>query len=262
MLAHGFPDEPMTFAGTARALVAKGFRVVLPTMRGYAPSSEAKSQSYDVVHLGDDLVELADVVSKDAPVHLVGHDWGAIAAFSAVAAAPHRFRTLTTVSVPHLVAMSAHLRNAEQLARSWYIGMFQVPWYAERRLAADDFALIERLFRDWSPGYAASAEELDAVKAAIRPRVGAVLAYYRALKSPEALFGEARRRTWKKVSIPAVHVHGADDGCIGIACCEGAESHYEGPYRLVRVEGAGHFVTREAPDALTEAILDVMRLAP
>jgi pimeloyl-ACP methyl ester carboxylesterase len=255
ILAHGFPDEPMTFAGTARALVSAGFRVVLPTMRGYAPSSEAKDGIYDPAALGDDLVALARAVSPDRPVHLVGHDWGAIAAFSAAAAAPEVLATLTTISVPHFAGLLPHFRSSAQLGRSWYIGLFQTPWLAERTLRKDDLAFVDRLYRDWSPGYEPTADELDAVKAAIRPRVPAVLAYYRALGSPRALAGASRARMFARVTVPALHVHGADDGCFGIECCEGAEAHYDADYRFVRVEGAGHFVTREQPEALTRALL-------
>lgn len=258
LLAHGFPDEPMTYARQLDMLVTAGFRVAAPTMRGYAPSGEPRSGRYTISALGDDLVALAEALSPDAKVHLVGHDWGAIAAFSAAAVAPERFATLTTMAVPHAGALLPHFQRAEQIQRSWYIGMFQLPIIAERRLARDDLALVERLFRDWSPGYEPSVDELDAIKAAIRPRVKAVLAYYRALRSPAGWFGEDRERMFARVEVPALHIHGAEDGCIGIECCEGAEAFYDAPFRMLRIEGAGHFVTRERPEIVSDAILELI----
>ncbi len=159
LLAHGFPDEPMTFQAQMRALSAAGYQVVAPTMRGYAPSSEARSGRYDPTATGDDLLALADYFSKDAKVRIVGHDWGAIAAFSAASVGAHRIEQLVTLAVPHARALLPHFGRSEQLQRSWYIGLFQLPLVAERRLAEDDLALIDRLFADWSPGYSPSEED-------------------------------------------------------------------------------------------------------
>lgn len=255
ILAHGFPDEPMTFRAQIEALVAAGYRVVAPTMRGYEPSSESSSGRYDPSATGDDLIALADHYSKDEKVRIVGHDWGAIAAFSAAAAAPERISQLVTMAVPHARALLPHFSRSEQIQRSWYIAMFQLPLFAERRLAENDLALVDRLFSDWSPGYAPTEDELAAIKAAIRPRVHAVLAYYRALKSPTRWLGGDRERLFARVRVPAMHLHGADDGCIGIECCEGAEAFYDAGYRFVRLEGAGHFTTREAPEAVNRELI-------
>lgn len=262
ILAHGFPDEPMTFRAQLDALVAEGFRVVAPVMRGYAPSSESRSGVYDPGSTGDDLIALANTFSPDAKVHLVGHDWGAAAAFSAAAAAPDRIATMVTMAVPHVRALLPHYQRAEQIQRSWYMGLFQLPIVAEKELAKDDFALIDRLFRDWSPGYSPTTDELDAVKEAIRPRIRAVLAYYRSLRSPAGWFGESRSRLFAHVRVPTTHVHGADDGCIGIECCEGAEAYHDAGYRFVRVEGAGHFVTREKPSEISQILLEAIRNPP
>lgn len=262
ILAHGFPDEPMTFRAQMDALVAAGFRVVAPVMRGYAPSSEAKSGRYDPGTTGDDLVGLAERFSPDAKVHLVGHDWGAVAAFSAAARAPERVATMVTMAVPHMRALLPHYERAEQLQKSWYMGLFQLPIVAENELSKHDLALVDRLFRDWSPGYAATEDELDAVKAAIRPRIKPVLAYYRSLVRPSGWFGDSRARLFAHVTVPTTHMHGADDGCIGIECCEGAESFHDAGYRFVRFEGAGHFLTREQPEATSAALLEAIRNPP
>lgn len=259
VLAHGFPDEPMTFRAQLDALAEAGFRAVAPAMRGYAPSSESASHRYDPTSTGDDLIALADHFAPGEKVRIVGHDWGAVAAFSAAASAPHRVSHLVTMAVPHLRALLPHFSRSEQIQRSWYMAMFQLPVYAERRLGENDLALVDRLFSDWSPGYSPTDEELRAIKAAIRPRIPAVLAYYRALRSPSAWLGSDRERLFAHVRVPTMHIHGADDGCIGIECCEGAESYHDAGYRFVRLEGAGHFTTREAPEAVNRELLSFFR---
>jgi pimeloyl-ACP methyl ester carboxylesterase len=248
---HGFPDERTTFRHQVPALVAAGYRVVCPAMRGYAPSGLARSGRYDAEALARDVVALADHFSPSAPARLVGHDWGAIAAFAAAALAPGRFARLCTMAVPHAAAFARAFGPA-QARRSWYVGLFQLPGLAEARLRAGDFALVDRLWRDWSPGYRASRDELRAVKDGLAGREGAVLAYYRALRS----FRSAPRRLlFARVRVPALHLHGADDGCVGVGCTEGAERFHEGPYQLRVIEGAGHFLQREAPKEVNGALV-------
>jgi pimeloyl-ACP methyl ester carboxylesterase len=253
--AHGFPDEPGTFRAQLPALVGAGFTVVLPTLRGYAPSSVPRSGRYEPAAVARDLLAIADHYSPDAPARIVGHDWGAVAAFALAAMAPTRVSHLVTMAVPHLRAVLPRFATRAQLRRSWYTGLFQLPVAAEIALSANDFALIERLWRDWSPGYRASADELGAVKDAIRGREGPVLAYYRAFFSPRAIFDPTARSLLAPVRVPSLHLHGVDDGCVGIECVEGAERFYEAPYELVRVEGAGHFLQRERPAEVNDALL-------
>jgi pimeloyl-ACP methyl ester carboxylesterase len=250
--AHGFPDCPRSFREQVPALVAAGFRAVTLSMRAYAPSSPSRSGRYDAAALGGDLLALADALSPDAPVSLVGHDWGAVAAYAAAALAPARIHRLVTAAVPHLRVAGARWLRPSQLRRSWYMGFFQLRGLSERRLAADDMALVERLWRDWSPGYACPVDEMEAVKRALAPHLPDVLGYYRAVLSFD---GRARRALLARTQVPALYVHGVDDGCVGVELADGVESAYAGPVELQRIAHAGHFVHLEQPRAFNEAML-------
>ena len=256
--AHGFPDCARSFRLQVPALVGAGFRVVCPWLRGYAPSTRARDGRYDPAALGNDLVALARHFSPGAPARLVGHDWGAIAAYAAVALAPGAFSHLATVAVPHLRVAARRFATPAQLRRSWYMAMFQLPRLAERRLAAHDFALVDRLWRDWSPSLRAPADELAAVKDALRGREPDVLAYYRALFSRAA--PSTGRLLRRRTRVPSLYVHGLDDGCIGVALADGVERAYAGPVAVHRLRG-GHFVHQEAVEQFNGILVEFLKTA-
>jgi NAD(P)-dependent dehydrogenase (short-subunit alcohol dehydrogenase family)/pimeloyl-ACP methyl ester carboxylesterase len=91
-----------------------------------------------------------DVVSPDAPVHLVGHDWGAFLCWEAVLTdgVRERVASFTAVAGPRIDVvrewaarrLGTSARGLRELAgqarRSWYIGAFQLPWLPERLLGA------------------------------------------------------------------------------------------------------------------------------
>jgi pimeloyl-ACP methyl ester carboxylesterase len=256
LCAHGFPDDARTFRHQVKPLVDRGFRVVCPTMRGYAPSSVARSGRYDGEVLGRDLCALAQKFSPDSPVRLIGHDWGAIAAYAATALEPQRFSQVVTIAVPHILSVVPRLALPAQARRSWYIGMFQLRTIAEMRVAEKNFALIDRLWRDWSPSYEATKEDLDLVKAGLATRLPEVLGYYRAFFSTTSLLGAPRRLLFAKTSVPTLYLHGEEDGCVGVELTQGMEQHFTAGVSIQRIAGAGHFVHLEKPDVVNALLLD------
>jgi len=258
LCAHGFPDDAATFRGQTGPLTERGFQVVCPTMRGYAPSGVSKSGRYDAESLGRDLVALADVFSPDKPIRLIGHDWGAVAAYAATALAPHRFSHLVTIAVPHVRSTLGRLVTPAQLRRSWYMAYFQLKGIAERGLAKNNLGLIDRLWRDWSPDYHASADDLEHVKRGIKDRIEPVLGYYRAFFSPRSLLGASRTLLLQQTTVPAMHIHGEDDGCIGVELTLGMERHFSKGIVVQRIRGAGHFVHLEVPEIVNPILLDFL----
>lgn len=259
LLAHGFPDCARTFRRQLPALVAAGYRVVAPWLRGYLPSTLARDGRYDVAALGSDLIALARHYSPRAPVRLVGHDWGALAAYAACALAPSTFAHLTTIAVPHPRIVGPRFLRPTQLRKSWYIALFQIHGSAEWLLRHDDFALIDRLWRDWSPAFSVEREELAHVKAALAPlpHTRAALAYYRAV--PRLLFAPVTARLLTaRTRVPSLYVHGRDDGCMGIEICTDVERGYAAPVTFAPLDG-GHFVHLENAERFNALLLEHWR---
>jgi pimeloyl-ACP methyl ester carboxylesterase len=259
---HGFPDHPASFEPLAGALANAGYRAVTPWMRGYAPST--LEGPFDLDRLAADLVELALALSPSRAAALVGHDWGAAATYAALAARPARFAAAVTMAVPHPLAFLRSLRRADQLRRSWYMGLFQLPGVAERAVAHDDYALIDALWRTWSPGFALAPQAMAQLKACLAASMPAPLGYYRAMVRPvAAAAARVRRAAADRVPVPTLHLQGADDGCIDVDAGAGQEAKFSGPFETRILADAGHFLANERPDEVASAVLEwLTRHAP
>src|SRR5215831_1910240 len=80
---HGFPDSAHTWRYLLPALARAGFRAVAPFMRGYAPTGIPVDGAYGIGALAADAVALHEALDGDDDAVLIGHDWGAEAAYPA-----------------------------------------------------------------------------------------------------------------------------------------------------------------------------------
>lgn len=244
---HGFPDDAGTFDPLAERLDC---RVVAPYMRGYRPSGVAPGGDYSARTLGRDALALAGAFDAD---HLVGHDWGAVAAYAAARADPGAFDRVVGMAVPPRFDALVW-SYPRQFLRSWYVWTFQVPG-AERLLSVRDHRLVELLWRAWSPGWAYDEDRLAAVRESIRGREREVLAYYRQFVRPVVarLPREGVPEVDGRIETPTLVLAGEEDRCIGSEAFERADDPLADG-RVERVPGAGHFLHRECPDAVAEEV--------
>jgi 4-alpha-glucanotransferase len=262
---HGFPDHARSFRSQLPALAKAGFRAVAPYLRGYAPTEVPPSGPYQAAALATDAAALVEALSPSEPAFVFGHDWGALAAYGAAQLAPRRIRKIATAAVPHgPQLLQAIVSNYDQMRRSWYIFMFQMPT-AEAAVSDAGFAFLDRMWADWSPGWTVPAEEMAALKDTFRkPGVlSAALGYYRhtfnpALQAPELAELQSKMMT-APMPVPALVFHGRRDGCIGVETLEGMEALCPQGLAKVVIEDAGHFVHQEKPDRVNEALIAFFR---
>ncbi|MFD7439828.1 SDR family oxidoreductase [Streptomyces sp. NPDC059909] len=143
LLVHGYPDSKEVWSEVATRL-AERFHVVLYDVRGHGRSTAPVPLrgGFTLEKLTDDFLAVADAVSPDRPVHLVGHDWGSVQSweFVTVKRTEGRIASFTSMSGPSLDHFGHWIkqrvtrptpRRVGQLlgqgAKSWYVYMLHTP---------------------------------------------------------------------------------------------------------------------------------------
>src|SRR5438093_4058719 len=208
LFLHGFPDDPPTAVPFFEHL-AETHRVVAPWLRGYAPSPVGGPHDLDT--LAADAIALIDRLGGQ--VDLVGHDWGGAITYTVCAAAPSHVRRAVTLAIPHPATLIRSLAHSKQWKKSWYMALFQLPGagYLVRRR---ELALIDRLWRAWSPGFTLDSARRDELHACLERSLPAPLEYYRAIVRPLTTFSDRMRKAETHIATPLLQLHGNDDGCI------------------------------------------------
>ena len=253
---HGFPDLPLTWRHQGPAFAKAGYRLVAPTLRGYAPS--LRLPDVRVATLARDTLSQLEQLGG-GPAVILGHDWGAVIATAAASlGGPARVRALVTLAVPHLGgALGALLHHPAQLLRSAYMLRFQREAAARAWLGAGDLDGLRALWARWSPGYTPEPEALNAVLDALRSpeALTATTAYYRQAVRPGA--GESWRLMLGQGPCPALLLMGEDDGCIGwdFARRSAKPEYFPAGLTVTGLANAGHFAHQERPDEVNTAAL-------
>jgi pimeloyl-ACP methyl ester carboxylesterase len=258
LLLHGFPQFWYQWRHQIPALVEADFRVVAPDMRGYNLSDKPPGvQAYRVELLARDVERLILACGERTAV-VVGHDWGAIAAWIAAMRRPGRVERLAILNVPHPARSLDGLLSPMQLLRSSYMFYFQIPRLPEEVIRAGDFALLRTVFRsDPVRSEAFTAEDIVRyIEAIARPgALTATINYYRALlRYP----GETRALL-QRVEAPVLVIWGERDRFLSRRLAEPPHLWVPNLIRVKRLPDASHWVAEDRPLEVNTLLLDFLR---
>ena len=259
LCVHGFPDSAHTWRFLLPELAKAGYRAVAPFTRGYAPTAIAPDHCYQTGALAADVNALHQALGASSDAVLIGHDWGASTVYVAGANAPDRWRRVVALSVPPGLALrNAFQGNLAQIQRSWYMFYFQSA-LAETAIPANDYALIDLLWREWSPGFESPVDLQNFKQCVVDPEhLKAALGYYRASlgSGPRTeAYNAIQNKGLEPLRQPVLYLHGRDDGCIGAELAEQAQAQC--PWLTVEIlDGVGHFMQLENPARVNQRILE------
>lgn len=145
ILVHGWPEIAYSWKNQFAPLVAAGYRVIAPDLRGFGGSSAPREKSeYDIRHMTDDLTRLLDAINLREAV-FCGHDWGGAIVWPMAQLHPRRVSGVIGVCTPHRPPPPAPpltiIKN--RFGDSHYFIQFQEDGRIEDLFSKD----IERFFR-------------------------------------------------------------------------------------------------------------------
>lgn len=248
VLLHGFPDTHRLWRHQIPALVGAGFRAIAPDLRGRGESDMPEGvEDYAMPLLMQDVTGIMDALGIERAV-VVGHDWGAALAWVVASFASPRVEKLVAVSVGHPAAFSR--RTVEQLARSWYMWLFQFD-IAEELFSKDDW----RLFRE---SFATQGEKEEYIEILSKPgRFTAGLNWYRANITQQSLV--APPLEFPPIACPVMGVWGAGDFALSEKQMTDSKDYVSGTFRYERFEDAAHWIQLEQPERFNALLLDFLR---
>lgn len=258
LLLHGFPEFWWSWHNQLVSLPAAGYRAAAVDLRGYG-ASDKPPRGYDLVTLASDVAGLVRALGE-ANAIIVGHDWGGLLAWTMAVYHPKVVQRLVAVSAPHPLRLRQAIRGeGGQVWATRHTLGFQLPMWPERRLVANDAALIGRLLHEWSgPGWPDERTE-RLVRGAIQiPGVAhCALEYHRWLIRSQPRPDGIRygRRMRVPIQVPTLQLHGALDSCMLPASAQGSGRYVAAPYRWKLIEGAGHFPHQERPRTFDAQLL-------
>jgi len=270
ILLHGFPDDAHAYDQVAPVLAAAGYRALAVYLRGYGPTrflDPVVARTAEQAAIGQDVIDFADAL-KLPRFAVAGFDWGCRAACVASALHPERVRAAILVggyTIQNTVT-PARAAAPQAVRRLWYQWYFNTD-AGRAGLEQNRRGLCELMWREWSPTWRFSDETFSLTAASFdNPDfVDCVIHSYRHrnFNAPgEARFLETERQLAQRppISVPTIALHGGDDGFGRPAAEITAAERATLPKLIAKriIEGAGHFLPHEKPEAVASALLDAL----
>lgn len=250
LFLHGFPEFWYSWRHQIPEF-AQTHKVVALDLRGYNDSDKPTNPAaYKMPELIQDVHDVITGLGYERCI-LVGHDWGGAIAWSFTYAYPERVERLIVLNIPHPARFFEGLRTPQQLLRSWYMFLFQLPALPELLFQLDDYRLIDWLLRGMAINKAAFTDaDIEAYKNAFAKRgaLTASLNYYRNLFDPDTV-----PSSWGILDVPTLMIWGEDDLPLGKELSYGTDQ-YVRDFQVHYIPHCSHWVQQEQPQLVNQYI--------
>lgn len=287
LCVHGWPENWYSWRHQMTHLAAQGYRVAAMDVRGYGGSSRPEPiEAYRVTELAADAAAVIESLSPDAPAVIIGHDWGAPIVYTTARVHPERVRAVVGMSVIYRPAAAGDPMELWEMLyadRFFYMRYFQEPGVAEAAFGADLAVALRKIYfagsgdspvEAWTgeqPKEAAmldflvdpdpapewmGADEMGAIEAAHGS--GSIHGWFHRYRAQGFDGADVEPIGEPNLQQPACFIAGADDivrhFVPGMDLFAAADEAYADPRGVTLVDGIGHWVQQEAPDATNAAI--------
>ena len=270
MLLHGWPYDIHSYISVAPALAALDYRVIVPYLRGNGPTrflSPTTFRSGEQAALGYDIIELLDALGISSAI-LAGYDWGGRGANVAAALWPERCDGLVSVNSYQIqnLAVAWEPLDAQIESGFWYFYYFLTP-RGEQALVRNTKEIARVVWTRNSPLWKYTEEELErATETFVNPDYVAIVRHvyqHRLLYAPgDPDYADMEKLLLQQpmIRVPTVTLDGTADGNFP-ATNGSSTARYFGGVRVHRqVEGAGHNLPQEKPQAFVDAVVEVDKM--
>jgi len=254
---HGFPEHALSWREQLPVLARLGYRAWAPNQRGYGRSSRPKKVSdYDIEKLTADVAGLIDASGAKRTV-LIGHDWGAVVAWTFAAQRIRPLDALIIMNVPHPVCYLERLFRSAQFFKSWYIYFFQLPWLPEWLLTRRNARAVSGMVLRSSTNREKFPRDLLDVfqrNGQIPGAVTAMLNWYRAAFRRAMRRGGLMRNDFPLIHSRTLMIWGEEDAALDKSTTYDT-ARYVTDLTMRYLPGVSHWVQQDATQAVNEMMI-------
>ena len=267
ILLHGWPYDIYSFVDVAPLLASKGFRVIIPYLRGYGTTrflSSKTPRNGQQTAVASDVVALMDALKIDTAV-LAGFDWGARTALIVAALWPQRCKALVSVSGYLLTNLEASKKPLPPSAeRDWWYQFYFATDRGRAGYEANRHDFNKLIWQTASPKWNFGDATFDRSALAFDnpDHVDVVIHNYRwrlSLAKGEPQYDELENRLAKApvVDVPTITLEGDANGAPHLDPAS-YRNKFSGKYEHRTITGGiGHNLPQEAPQAFAQAVVDI-----
>ncbi len=270
ILLHGWPYDIQSYAKVAPQLAAKGYRVIVPYLRGYGSTrflSDKTPRNGQPSALAADTVALMDALGIKQAV-FAGFDWGARTADIVAALWPERVKSLVSVS-GYLISSQDVGKKAlpPQAELQWWYQFYFATARGEQGYAKNTHDFAKLIWQQASPGWKFSDATFNvSAKALDNPdQVAVTISNYRwrlGLEKGEQKYNayEKKLATLPVISVPTITIEGDNNGAPHPAP-QAYRAKFSGKYEHRTFTGnIGHNPPAEDPQAFVKVVEDAAAL--